>query len=148
MMSTKLAVRGLTLALACAAALAQAQSLTVTNARILDGNGKVIERGSVVVRDGKIVSVAAGAPTAAAGRVIDGTIASIDFDNFSRRFFFFFLFVCSDIDLQWLQLLTGLHYVLATAILVQDIYCNLHVRHGVHLHQAVLSAEVILSFRV
>ncbi|MCX7035148.1 MAG: amidohydrolase family protein [Proteobacteria bacterium] len=71
MMTTKLAVRGLTLALACAAALAQAQSLTVTNARILDGNGKVIERGSVVVRDGKIVSVAAGAPTAAAGRVID-----------------------------------------------------------------------------
>jgi imidazolonepropionase-like amidohydrolase len=71
MMTTKLAVRGLTLALACAAALAPAQSLTVTNARILDGNGKVIERGSVVVRDGKIVSVAAGAPTAAAGRVID-----------------------------------------------------------------------------
>jgi imidazolonepropionase-like amidohydrolase len=71
MMSTKLAVRGLTLALACAAALAQAQSLTVTNARILDGTGKIIERGSVVVRDGKIVSVAPGAPTAAAGRIID-----------------------------------------------------------------------------
>lgn len=71
MMSITLAVRGLTLALACAAGLAQAQSLTVTNARILDGTGKVIERGSVVVRDGKIVSVAAGAPAAAAGKTID-----------------------------------------------------------------------------
>lgn len=70
-MSISLAVRGLTLALACAAGLAQAQSLTVTNARILDGTGKVIERGSVVVRDGKIVSVAAGAPAAAAGQTID-----------------------------------------------------------------------------
>src|SRR6185295_10569628 len=39
-----------------------AQDLVVTNARILDGKGGVIERGSVVVRDGKIVSVASGAP--------------------------------------------------------------------------------------
>lgn len=34
-----------------------AQSLVVTNARILDGTGRVIDSGSVVVRDGKIVSV-------------------------------------------------------------------------------------------
>ncbi len=40
-----------------------AQNLVVTNARILDGKGGVIDRGSVVVRDGKIVSVASGAAT-------------------------------------------------------------------------------------
>jgi imidazolonepropionase-like amidohydrolase len=43
---------------------AQAQNLTITNARILDGTGRVIERGAVVVRDGKIVSVSATAPAA------------------------------------------------------------------------------------
>src|SRR5437773_1689444 len=43
------------------AAPAAAQNLVITNARVLDGTGKVIERGSVVVRDGKIASVAAGA---------------------------------------------------------------------------------------
>jgi imidazolonepropionase-like amidohydrolase len=51
---------------------AAAQDLVITNARILDGSGGVIERGAVVVRDGKIVSVAAGAaPAVAAARVID-----------------------------------------------------------------------------
>ena len=50
---------------------AHAQNLTITNARILDGTGRVIERGSVVVRDGKIASVSATAPAAAAGRTID-----------------------------------------------------------------------------
>lgn len=48
-----------------------AQDLTITNARIVAGNGTVIERGSIVVRGGKIASVAAGAPAATAGRVID-----------------------------------------------------------------------------
>src|SRR5665213_4392388 len=52
-----------------------AQDLTVTNARIVDANrvanGSVIERGSIVVRAGKIVSVQAGAPSAAAGKTID-----------------------------------------------------------------------------
>src|SRR5215468_10684180 len=49
-----------------------AQNLTITNARILDGTGRVIERGAVVVRDGKIVSVgAAAAPAANGGRTID-----------------------------------------------------------------------------
>lgn len=50
---------------------ANAQNLTITNARILDGTGRVIERGAVVVRDGKIVSVSAAAPAAGAGRTID-----------------------------------------------------------------------------
>jgi imidazolonepropionase-like amidohydrolase len=50
---------------------AGAQSLVLTNARILDGKGGAIERGSVVVRDGTIVSVAAGTATVAGARVID-----------------------------------------------------------------------------
>jgi len=57
--------------LLAAAATAHAQSVTVTNARILDGTGKVIERGSIVVRDGRIASVAAGAPASPVGRTID-----------------------------------------------------------------------------
>ena len=52
-----------------------AQDLTITNARIVDANrvanGAVIERGSIVVRAGKIVSVQAGAPTATAGKTVD-----------------------------------------------------------------------------
>src|SRR6187397_2024322 len=58
------------LTLATAAPLA-AQDLTITNARIVVGNGTVIERGSIVVRGGKIVSASAGAPASTAGRVID-----------------------------------------------------------------------------
>jgi enamidase len=37
------------------------QNLVITNARVIDGTGKVIERGSVGVRDGRIVSVSEGA---------------------------------------------------------------------------------------
>ncbi len=48
-----------------------AQDLTITNARIIGPNATVIERGSIVVRGGKIVSVAAGAPSSASGKVID-----------------------------------------------------------------------------
>jgi len=48
-----------------------AQDLTITNARIIGANGTVIERGSIVVRAGKIVSVAAGGPSASSGRSID-----------------------------------------------------------------------------
>jgi imidazolonepropionase-like amidohydrolase len=50
---------------------AYAQNLTITNARILDGTGRVIERGAVVVRDGKIVSVSTTAPAAGTGRTIN-----------------------------------------------------------------------------
>jgi imidazolonepropionase-like amidohydrolase len=64
-------LRCLTASLLVWTATANAQSLTITNARILDGTGKVIERGSVVVRDGKIAAVAAGAPATPAGRVIN-----------------------------------------------------------------------------
>src|SRR5687767_15843776 len=46
---------------------AAAQNLVITNARIVDGKGGVIERGAVVVRDGKIASVSAGVPQSPAG---------------------------------------------------------------------------------
>ena len=48
-----------------------AQDLTITNARIITANGSAIERGSIVVRAGRIVSVAAGAPSGASGQTID-----------------------------------------------------------------------------
>lgn len=51
--------------------LLQAQDLTITNVRIIGPDAKVIERGSIVVRGGKIASVAAGAPASTAGRTID-----------------------------------------------------------------------------
>ena len=67
--STMLA--GMTLALSAASA----QDVTIINARIVDANrvanGGVIERGSMVVRAGKIVSVQAGAPSGASGKIID-----------------------------------------------------------------------------
>ena len=44
---------------------AAAQDLVISNARIIVGNGQVIEKGSIVVKDGRIASVAEGAATAA-----------------------------------------------------------------------------------
>jgi imidazolonepropionase-like amidohydrolase len=49
-----------------------AQDLTITNARIIVPNGAVIDRGSIVVRAGKIVSVTAGGPSAARGQTSAG----------------------------------------------------------------------------
>jgi imidazolonepropionase-like amidohydrolase len=57
------------LASACLALPAAAQDLVITNARILDGTGAVIERGAVVVRDGRIASVGAATAGAAANAV-------------------------------------------------------------------------------
>jgi len=48
-----------------------AQSLVIANARIIDGNGGAIARGSVVVRDGRIVSASEGAATVPGVRTID-----------------------------------------------------------------------------
>jgi imidazolonepropionase-like amidohydrolase len=48
-----------------------AQDLTIANARIIAPNGAVIERGSIVVRGGKIASVAPGSPSSTSGRTID-----------------------------------------------------------------------------
>jgi imidazolonepropionase-like amidohydrolase len=57
--------------LALAAAPLFAQDVTITNARIVVGNGTVIERGSIVVRGGKIVSVGPGTPSASSVKTID-----------------------------------------------------------------------------
>jgi imidazolonepropionase-like amidohydrolase len=56
--------------LALAAPLA-AQDLTIVNAHIVVGDGTVIDNGSIVVRGGKIASVAAGRPSSTSGQVID-----------------------------------------------------------------------------
>jgi imidazolonepropionase-like amidohydrolase len=48
-----------------------AQDLTITNARIITPGGAVIERGSIAVRAGKIVSVTPGAPPASNAKTID-----------------------------------------------------------------------------
>jgi len=48
-----------------------AQDLVITNARILDGSGRDIDQGSVVVRDARIVSVSAGAVSSQRSQTID-----------------------------------------------------------------------------
>ena len=48
-----------------------AQDLVITNARIIVGNGQVIDRGSVVVRAGRIASVAPGVANAPGAPSID-----------------------------------------------------------------------------
>ncbi|RPI61856.1 MAG: hypothetical protein EHM50_04990, partial [Lysobacterales bacterium] len=58
------------LALVGAAAAAGAQDLVITNARILDASTD-IARGSIVIEDGRIVSVAAGAATAGGRPTLD-----------------------------------------------------------------------------
>lgn len=70
-MKTRSRLAWISTAILLLAASAGAQNLTITNARILDGTGRAIDRGSVVVRDGKIASVSAAAPPAEAGRTID-----------------------------------------------------------------------------
>jgi len=70
MQNNKRTFAALCLAFSLAATLA-AQNITITNARIIGPSGNVIERGSIVVRDGKIVSVAPGAPSTQSGQVID-----------------------------------------------------------------------------
>ena len=59
------------LAICGAAASLFSQDLTVTNARIIGPNATVIERGSIVIRGGKIASVAPGAPSAISGKTVD-----------------------------------------------------------------------------
>ena len=68
-MSTTKQVGVALLAASWVALPAAAQDLVISNARILDGTGTVIERGSVVVRDGRISAVGADASGAAANAV-------------------------------------------------------------------------------
>jgi imidazolonepropionase-like amidohydrolase len=49
-----------------------AQDLVITNARIVVGNGTVIDQGSIVVRGGRIASAAAGTGSLAGAQVVDG----------------------------------------------------------------------------
>src|SRR5262245_25656731 len=51
--------------------MAAAQDLTIPNARIIAPNGAAIERGSIVVRAGKIASVAPGAAPSSSGKIVD-----------------------------------------------------------------------------
>ena len=63
-----LAVAAATLALSATAALAQ--TVAITNGRILTGSGE-IARGTVVIRDGRIAAVGAGVAVPAGAEVID-----------------------------------------------------------------------------
>jgi imidazolonepropionase-like amidohydrolase len=57
--------------LLAAPGVAMAQDVAITNARIIVGNGTVIDSGTVIVRADRIVSVSAGAVNAQGLRVID-----------------------------------------------------------------------------
>src|SRR5687768_17238807 len=52
-------------------AIAAAQDVAITNARIIVGSGQVIDSGTIIVKGGKIVSVAAGAAPTQGLRTID-----------------------------------------------------------------------------
>ena len=52
---------------------AEAQSVAITNARIVTVSGSTIQTGSVVIRDGLIEAVGADVRVPADARVVDGT---------------------------------------------------------------------------
>ena len=59
------------LALAVPGIVAHAQNIVITNGRIVDGTGTVIENGSVVIRDGRIERVSAGSANVSGIEVLD-----------------------------------------------------------------------------
>jgi imidazolonepropionase-like amidohydrolase len=65
-----------------------AQDLTVVNARIIPTAGAVIDNGHIVVRGGRIVSIAAGTPAVLSGSVVDaeGMTALPGFIDAHRHF--------------------------------------------------------------
>jgi imidazolonepropionase-like amidohydrolase len=65
-----------------------AQDLTVVNARIITAGATVIDNGHIVVRGGRIAAVAAGAPAALSGSVVDaaGMTALPGFIDAHRHF--------------------------------------------------------------
>src|SRR6187397_1298920 len=71
-----------------AAVSASGQDLTITNVRIIGPDASVVERGTIVVRGGKIVSAAAGAPASKSGQMIDakGMTAMPGFIDAHRHF--------------------------------------------------------------
>ena len=60
------------LAVCVAAGPASAQDVAITNVKVIVGNGTVIDSGTIVVRGGKIASVAAGRTVPQGVQVIDG----------------------------------------------------------------------------
>jgi N-acyl-D-aspartate/D-glutamate deacylase len=65
---------GFTAFAAVSAAQTPAEGLVLTNARVIDGAGRTLERASIVVRDGRIAAVSEGAaPSVPGARVIDAT---------------------------------------------------------------------------
>jgi imidazolonepropionase-like amidohydrolase len=76
------------LAALLAAISASAQDLTITNVRIIGPDASVVERGTIVVRAGKIVSAGSGAPASKAGQTIDakGMSAMPGFIDAHRHF--------------------------------------------------------------
>jgi imidazolonepropionase-like amidohydrolase len=68
-MTTKTRAGLALLAVSTLALPAAAQDLLISNTRILDGTGNVIERGSIVVRGGRIATVGSNSSGAAAGAV-------------------------------------------------------------------------------
>jgi imidazolonepropionase-like amidohydrolase len=71
-MNTQHSLRSLAFVSLCAwAGTSAAQDLVITNARILDGMGGVINNGSVVIRNGRIQFVGAGSQTVAGVQSID-----------------------------------------------------------------------------
>jgi imidazolonepropionase-like amidohydrolase len=71
-----------------AAIPAAAQNLTIINVRIIGPDASVIEGGSIVVRDGKIVAASAGRPATTSGQTIDakGMSAMPGFIDAHRHF--------------------------------------------------------------
>jgi imidazolonepropionase-like amidohydrolase len=71
-----------------AAAPLIAQDLTITNVRIIGPDASVVERGTIVVRGGKIVSAGTGRPSGTAGQTIDarGMSAMPGFIDAHRHF--------------------------------------------------------------
>ncbi|MFS8638413.1 MAG: imidazolonepropionase, partial [Gemmatimonadota bacterium] len=67
----RLAVAAAATVLLAGAGTAPAQTIAITNARIHTMAGPVIERGTVVIRDGYIAAVGAGVEVPAGARVID-----------------------------------------------------------------------------
>src|SRR5688572_10395081 len=65
-------VASMTLAVCVAAGPASAQDVAITNVKVIVGNGTVIDSGTIVVRGGKIASVAAGRTVPQGVQVIDG----------------------------------------------------------------------------
>jgi imidazolonepropionase-like amidohydrolase len=59
------------LCMLCCSRVLDAQDLVITNARVIVGNGTVINQGSIVVRGGRIASVASGAAAAPGVQVVD-----------------------------------------------------------------------------